>query len=77
MHDIASQLVLKWARHRSKYNILESLQLSPTVPTIAIAAKENTTLSGKYQGKANTPIVALFAAVHRTRGCIMCSFAWQ
>ncbi|KAF3037153.1 hypothetical protein E8E11_005303 [Didymella keratinophila] len=43
----------------------ESLRLSPTVPAIALAAKENTTLGGKYQIKANAPIVALFAAVHR------------
>ena len=43
----------------------ESLRLSPTVPSIALAAKEDTVLGGKYYIKANTPIVALFAAVHR------------
>jgi cytochrome P450/NADPH-cytochrome P450 reductase len=43
----------------------ESLRLSPTVPAIALAAKEDTTLGGKYQIKANAPIIALFAAVHR------------
>lgn len=43
----------------------ESLRLSPTVPAIALAAREDTTLGGKYQVKANAPIIALFAAVHR------------
>ena len=43
----------------------ESLRLSPTVPSIALAAKEDTVLGGKYYIKASTPIVALFAAVHR------------
>ncbi|OSS43246.1 hypothetical protein B5807_12111 [Epicoccum nigrum] len=43
----------------------ESLCLSPTVPSIALAAKEDTVLGGKYYIKASTPIVALFAAVHR------------
>lgn len=43
----------------------ESLRLSPTVPVIALAAREDTTLGGKYQVRANAPIIALFAAIHR------------
>lgn len=40
----------------------EPLRLSPTVPSIALAAKENTVLGGQYYIKANKPIIA---AVHR------------
>jgi cytochrome P450/NADPH-cytochrome P450 reductase len=43
----------------------ESLRLSPTVPAIALAAKEDTILGGKYRVKAKAPIIALFASVHR------------
>jgi cytochrome P450/NADPH-cytochrome P450 reductase len=43
----------------------ESLRLSPTVPAIALAAKEDTTLGGKYHVRANAPIIALSAAIHR------------
>lgn len=43
----------------------ESLRLSPTVPAIALAAKEDTILDGKYRVRAKTPIIALFASVHR------------
>jgi cytochrome P450/NADPH-cytochrome P450 reductase len=43
----------------------ESLRLSPTVPAVALAAKEDTILGGKYQVKAKAPIIALIASVHR------------
>jgi len=43
----------------------ESLRLSPTVPAIALAAKEETILGGKYRIRAKAPIIALFASVHR------------
>ena len=43
----------------------ESLRLSPTVPAIALAARETTTLGGRYLVKANAPIIALFAAIHK------------
>lgn len=43
----------------------ESLRLSPTVPAIALTAKEDTTLGGEYNVKADTPIIALFASIHR------------
>ena len=43
----------------------ESLRLSPTVPAIALAATEDTILGGKHQVKANAPIIALLASVHR------------
>lgn len=45
----------------------ESLRLSPTVPAVALAAKEDTTLGGQYRVKAKAPIIALFASVHRDR----------
>jgi cytochrome P450/NADPH-cytochrome P450 reductase len=45
----------------------ESLRLSPTVPAIALTAKEDTILGGKYKIKAKMPIIALLAAVHRDR----------
>lgn len=43
----------------------ESLRLSPTVPSIGVAAKEDTVIGGKYYVKAGTPIVALFPMIHR------------
>ncbi|KAF2843876.1 cytochrome P450, partial [Plenodomus tracheiphilus IPT5] len=43
----------------------ESLRLTPTVPSIALAAKERTVLGGKYAVDAGTPIIALFPMVHR------------
>jgi cytochrome P450/NADPH-cytochrome P450 reductase len=43
----------------------ESLRLSPTVPAIALAAKEDTILGGKYHIKAKAPIIALLPAIHR------------
>ena len=43
----------------------ESLRLSPTVPSIALAAKQDTVLGGQYHVKAGTPVIALFPMIHR------------
>jgi cytochrome P450/NADPH-cytochrome P450 reductase len=43
----------------------ESLRLTPPIPTIMLTNNENTVLGGRYYIKANTPIIALMAAVHQ------------
>lgn len=43
----------------------ESLRLSPTAATIALAANEDTIIGGKYKLKAGSPVIALFPMIHR------------
>ncbi|PSN59760.1 cytochrome P450 [Corynespora cassiicola Philippines] len=43
----------------------ETLRLSPTAPSIALQAKEDTIIGGEYAVQAGTPLLALFAKIHR------------
>ncbi|RMZ69227.1 hypothetical protein GMOD_00003168 [Pyrenophora seminiperda CCB06] len=43
----------------------ESIRLQPTAPLIAVTAKEDTTLGGKYAVKAGQPIVCSLHMIHR------------
>ncbi|KAF1930650.1 cytochrome P450 [Didymella exigua CBS 183.55] len=43
----------------------ETLPLRPNAPTMALAAKEDTFIGGKYPVKANIPLLTLFPKIHR------------
>jgi cytochrome P450/NADPH-cytochrome P450 reductase len=50
----------------------ESLRLQPTAPSIALTAKEDTVLDGKYPVKAGAPLLALFPMIHRDPAGMSC-----